>query len=332
MNDELKPSTIRNFPIVKEKIRIDYPLKVSRYTKAHIDYLIKSGAEESVHIEYKAGAALDATDSKKREISKDVSSMANADGGIIIYGVAEENHIPKQYAFVDGNQYSKEWLEQVINSKIKRRIPELAIDVIRVGNKINQSIYVVKIPRSSEAPHMASDGRYYKRYNFESSLMEEFEVRDLFNRNAETKLRLLPCEFNARVHRDEKTQRVLKVDLQVILDVQNISRNIEQVYKTILRIPKSTYISNKENEFLIKHFRKFQPDYALLNIPSSTPLFPKEVNTLANFELSISKEHLKELEEYPLKVKFYYSNGVYQLEHYLDLQLKENGKLIGGEF
>lgn len=317
---------------MKEKIRIDYPLKVNRYTKAHIDYLIKSGSEESVHIEYKAGGALDATDSKKREISKDVSSMANSDGGIIVYGVSEEDHIPKAYAFVDGNQYSKEWLEQVINSKIKRRIPELAIDVIRVGNKINQSIYVVKIPRSSEAPHMASDGRYYKRYNFESSLMEEFEVRDLFNRNAETKLRLLPCEFNTKVHRNEKTNQVLKVDLQVILDVQNISRNIEQVYKTILRIPKSTYISNKHNEFLIKHFRKFQPDYALLNIPSSTPLFPKEVNTLANFELSITKEHLAELEEYPMKVKFYYSNGVYQLEHYLDLQLKENGRLVFDEF
>ena len=53
---------------MKEKIRIDYPLKIGRYTKAHIDYLIKSGAEESVHIEYKHGAALDASDSKKREI------------------------------------------------------------------------------------------------------------------------------------------------------------------------------------------------------------------------------------------------------------------------
>lgn len=313
---------------MKEKIRIDYPLKVGRYTKAHIDYLIKSGAEESVHIEYKHGAALDASDSKKREISKDVSSMANSDGGIIVYGVAEEDHIPKEYAFVDGSQYSKEWLEQVINSKIKRRIPELAIDVIRVGNKINQSIYVVKIPRSPEAPHMATDGRYYKRYNFESSLMEEFEVRDLFNRNAETKLRLLPCEFNSKVLREAKTNAIKQVNLQIILDVQNVSRNIEQLYKTILRIPRSVYISNKENEFLKKHFRKFQPDYALLNIPSSTPLFPKEVNTLANFELIIKKEHLKELEVFPMKVKFYYSNGVYQLEHYLDLQLKESGKII----
>lgn len=316
---------------MKEKIRIDYPLKVVRYTKAHIDYLIKSGAEESVHIEYKHGAALDASDSKKREISKDVSSMANSDGGIIVYGLAEEDHIPKEYAFVDGSLYSKEWLEQVINSKIKRRIPELSIDVIRVGNKINQSIYVVKIPRSPEAPHMATDGRYYKRYNFESSLMEEFEVRDLFNRNAETKLRLLPCEFNSKVLREAKTNTIKQVNLQIILDVQNVSRNIEQLYKTILRIPKLVYNSNKENPFLKKHFRKFQPDYALLNIPSSTPLFPKEVNTLANFELIVKKEHLKELEVFPMKAKFYYSNGVYQIEHYLDLQLKEDGKMICGE-
>ena len=148
---------------MKEKIRIDYPLKIPKYTKAHLEYLIKSGAEESVHIEYKAAGALELTDYKKHEISKDVSAMANADGGIIVYGIYEEDHIPKGYSFINGNTFSKEWLEQVINSKIKRRIPELTIDVIRLGNKINQSVYVVKIPRSAEAPHMASDGRYYKQ-------------------------------------------------------------------------------------------------------------------------------------------------------------------------
>lgn len=310
-----------------EKIRIDYPLKIQKYTKAHIDYVIRSRAEESVHIEYKAGAALEGTDNKKHEISKDVSSMANADGGIIIYGVFEMDHIPQGFAFVNGNDYPKEWLEQVINSKIKRRIPGLTIDVIRIGNKITQSIYVVKIPRSSEAPHMASDGRYYKRYNFESKRMEEYEVRDLFRRTSETDLKLLPCEFILTP--EYNAQEKLKfVDLQVVLDVKNVSQTIEDTYKTILRIPRELYEAVEEYTNLSRYFRKYQPDYALMNIPSTTPLFPKEINTLANFTLRIRKEHLPSLAEYPMKVKFYYSNGVYQSDYYLDIQLKINGKLL----
>jgi predicted HTH transcriptional regulator len=286
---------------MQEKIRIDYPLKVQRYTKAHTDYLIRSGAEEGVHMEFKAGDALDRTDGKKKEISKDVSSMANSDGGIIIYGLSEFNHRASQYAYVDGTVFSKEWLEQVINSKIKRRIPDLTIDVIRIGNKIQQSIYVVKIPRSYDAPHMASDGRYYKRYNFESVVMDEFEVRDAFNRTSETQLKLLPIELSPSI-KSKRGDLIDTIRLQVILEVQNVSKTIENTYKTIVRIPRMVYDGSKEGQELEKYFRKYQPDYALLNIPATTPLFPKEVNTLADFYLDVRKEHLKELSQFPLKI------------------------------
>ncbi len=312
---------------MKNEIRIDYPLKVKKYTKAHIDYLIRSSAEESIHIEFKAGEALGGTDSKKKEISKDVSSMANSDGGIIIYGLAERDHKAAGYAFVNGNNFSKEWLEQVINSKIKRRIPDLTIDVVRIQNKVSQSIYIVRIPRSTEAPHMASDGRYYKRYNFESVQMAEFEVRDLFNRISQTQLKLLPVEFKGEVH-NMKGDLVETYRLHLVLDVQNVSRTIETVYKTILKLPYSVYEDSKKDQGIEQYFRKEQRGVALLNIPASTPLFPLEVNTLANFYLDLKKRHLKELSLYPLKIRFYYSSGIYELEYYLDTKIKLKGKLL----
>jgi hypothetical protein len=316
---------------VKEEIRVEYPLKVRKYTKAHIDYLIRSQAEESVHIEFKAGNALGRTDNKKKEISKDVSSMANADGGIIIYGLSEREHKAFGYAFVDGTKYPKEWLEQVINSKIKRRIPDLTIDVIRIQNKLSQSIYVVRIPRSHEAPHMASDGRYYKRFNFESVQMAEYEVRDLFNRTSETRLKLLPVEFKSEVI-ENGAAGIGTFRLHVVLDVQNVSRSIESVYKTILRLPAEVFESSKTNG-LDRYFRKYKKGEALLNIPASTPLFPQEVNTLANFYLDIRKEHLDSLSKHPMKIRFYYSNGIYELEYYLDTKLKVQGKqLHKGDF
>lgn len=312
---------------MKKAIRIDYPLKVNKYGKAHLDYLIRSNAEESIHIEFKAGEALGWTDSKKKEISKDVSSMANSDGGIIIYGLAEKEHKAAGYAFVDGNEFSKEWLEQVINSKIKRRIPELTIDVVRVQNKISQSVYIVRIPRSPEAPHMASDGRYYKRFNFESVQMAEFEVRDLFRRVSETRLKLLPVEFRGEVL-TEKEGKIDTYRLHLVLDVQNVSRTIETVYKTILRLPHDVYMFSKEGQDIERYFRKEQKGHAMLNIPATTPLFPNEVNTLANFYLDVRREHLHILSSASLKIRFYYSNGIYELEYYLDTKLKIKGKTL----
>jgi hypothetical protein len=41
---------------------------------------------------------------------------------------------------------------------------------------------VVIIPHSQRAPHMASDNRFYKRFNFESVPMQEYEVRDVSRR------------------------------------------------------------------------------------------------------------------------------------------------------
>ena len=310
-----------------EEIRIEYPLKVRKYTKAHLDYLLLSQAEESIHMEFKSGSALARTDNKKKEIGKDVSSMANSDGGIIIYGLSEKEHKAAGFAYVDGNRYPKEWLEQVINSKIKRRIPELKIDVIRVQNKITQSVYVVRIPRSPEAPHMASDGRYYKRYNFESVQMEEYEVRDLFSRSLDTQLKLLPVEFRGEII-ENGPAGIGCYRLHLILDVQNVSRSIETTYKTILRLPAEVYEYSRQEQGLERYFRKTKKDVALLNIPASTPLFPQEVNTLANFYLDVRKEHLQGLSKNPFKIRFYYSNGIYELEYYLDTKIKVNGKVL----
>jgi predicted HTH transcriptional regulator len=48
--------------------------------------------QESATLEYKASAAVDNADAKKLEISKDISAMANAEGGQFVYGMSEANH------------------------------------------------------------------------------------------------------------------------------------------------------------------------------------------------------------------------------------------------
>lgn len=152
------------------------------WTEDDILSLIKNKVRESTTLEYKACDALAKPEGKKKEISKDVSAFANSAGGAIVYGVTENAAHEPEYIDVgyDPSDISGEWLEQVINSNIERRISGVIINTIALPKTHpGKVLYVVYIPESNLAPHMAADDRFYKRFNFQSVPMKEYEVRNL---------------------------------------------------------------------------------------------------------------------------------------------------------
>lgn len=151
-----------------------------------IQSFIDNQIEESNTLDYKAADALAMTDGKKNELSKDVSAFANSNGGTIIYGIKEFNdapskHKPESIDPINRTVISKEWIEQVISTKIQPKIEGIIITPVTVSDSDNTVIYVIEIPRSNNA-HQASGHKYYKRYNFQSEAMEDYEIRDVMNR------------------------------------------------------------------------------------------------------------------------------------------------------
>jgi hypothetical protein len=146
--------------------------------------LIEHKVQENLEMDYKQCDALQITESRKNEISKDVSAFANSAGGVIVYGMKENGHVPTALDIgFDPNQISKEWLEQVINSRIQRRLVGVRVNQVDLATTAPGKVaYVVYVPQSRDAPHQASDKRFYKRFNFESVPMEEYEIRDVANR------------------------------------------------------------------------------------------------------------------------------------------------------
>lgn len=148
--------------------------------------LIQGKVQESIDLDYKGSAALNNTEHNKTELSKDVSAFANSAGGTIVYGVHEENHLPMRIdGGCDPRQVTREWLEQVISSRIQRKIEGVRIrQVDLTATNPGMVAYVVFVPQSTRAPHQASDKKFYKRFNFVSQPMEEYEVRDVSARSS----------------------------------------------------------------------------------------------------------------------------------------------------
>lgn len=156
----------------------------SDWTESDLCELIKDQVTESLTLDYKASSALQRTEGKKTELSKDVSAFANSAGGLLVYGIVENGHVPTHFDDgFDPNEISKEWIEHVLNSRISRRIDGVKIyPVPLTQHRPGRFAYVVSVPANARAPHMASDHRFYKRFNFESVPMEEYEVRDVSRR------------------------------------------------------------------------------------------------------------------------------------------------------
>jgi hypothetical protein len=159
------------------------------WNQARLQRYIDEGIEESLTLDYKAGQALLKFNGRAKEVAKDVSAMANSAGGIIIYGISEHEsfelrHRPASFSPINRRQCSKETLEQIISSNIQPRLSGLKIHPVPLDSSPTDVAYVVSIPQSDTVHQVTTTKRYYKRFNFESIPMEDYEVRDVLNRAA----------------------------------------------------------------------------------------------------------------------------------------------------
>src|SRR5262245_55509719 len=80
--------------------------------------------KESLHLEYKASDAVDKKDDKRKEMARDVSAFANADGGQIIYGMREnkDNEPDGLDAGLDPREYPEIWFEQILQQHVTPKL------------------------------------------------------------------------------------------------------------------------------------------------------------------------------------------------------------------
>ena len=157
---------------------------------------------------------------KKNEIAKDVSAFANSDGGTIIYGIREyqfeTRHLPEKIDPIDRISFSKETLEQIINSRISPRIHEIVITPVSIGSSENNHVvYIVEIPKTNTA-HQSSDKKYYRRYNFQSIIMDDWEIKDIINRQSRA---IVDITFRPKFMKSFTDLYISKSGIKMLFDI-----------------------------------------------------------------------------------------------------------------
>jgi hypothetical protein len=283
------------------------------WTENRIRNFIKSEIEESLTLEYKSGEALDRSDYKKEEITKDVSAMANSAGGLLIYGIREyfetdKRHLPERIVPVDRTKFPREWVEQIINS-IRPRIDGIVIHSVNLKSSENDVVYVVEIPQSHTA-HQANNHRYYKRFNFQSVPMEDYEVRDVIFRE-----QMPDVVVRFLIERKESEENEKANEYNLIIQAKNLGSAFARYVACFVDVPVKTLV-NIENKRSIKDGGKYyRHRLTNLNQEYADETFKANFPLLRSMTMSWKiplKENFTELKEskWFIKWKVYADNAL----------------------
>lgn len=138
------------------------------------------GDAEGATLEYKSSRLFEQKNDKVFEtLSKEVTGLANAMGGILVIGIEEdsERRISDIRPIQDPSR-NETWLEDGLLSRIA---PSLQISIERIEVESGH-LLVLDVPPSRNAPHQAADKRFYARRLFRLDPLLPFEVEDIRRR------------------------------------------------------------------------------------------------------------------------------------------------------
>lgn len=194
---------------------INAPLK--SIDKTTIEALISNEVRESRTLDYKDKLPGGKNDDRK-EFLADVSAMANATGGDIVYGIAERREegrptgIPEGVSGLAGLNLDAECLrlENMLRDGIDPRINGLQLWPVHGFD--SGPVLVLRVPKSYLAPHMVKtgDSRFYSRHSTGKYPLDVTEIRSAFALSES-----LPEKI--RRFRDERIGRIVADELPVQL-------------------------------------------------------------------------------------------------------------------
>jgi hypothetical protein len=149
------------------------------WNEADVQALI--GQSESIRREFKAGLMFDRKQESEwvKELSIEVSALANTEGGDLIWGIQEDGKtVPRVGKAIDGlpKTLDPQRLQQLIEGNVSPYLPGIRFHRVKLTEPVDRVVYVIQVPQGSTA-YQANDRRYYGRSEFEAKPLPDHEVR-----------------------------------------------------------------------------------------------------------------------------------------------------------
>lgn len=162
-------------------------IPLSHISLEMIESLIARLIPESLYVDYKQSLDLE-SDKAKKDFLIDVTSFANAHGGLLIWGVAEQRDsmgkptgLPSSAPGFDipNQDVLRTTIDAMLRDGIDERLP--AVELAFVQTRSTLSILLMRINQSPRAPHMVTLGkerRFHRRVNGGNEPMTTPQIRD----------------------------------------------------------------------------------------------------------------------------------------------------------
>ena len=221
----------------------------NEYWNAELGRLLCDQVPEDSHREYKDKIALlppgrggGGIDSQKRagDVSKDVSSFLNSDGGVLIYGVPETNDhtstggSPAPLSEPEGIGFpreggrtetvSKETIERLITDNIQP-IPDANLFKITEVGFQDRIVFVVEVAAGIGNVWQAKDKRYYHRSNYENRPMEHNHIEMVRSRSVSPDLKLV---FGLSDRWEKELSDIGQGEVTIYIGIQNDSNKVAE--------------------------------------------------------------------------------------------------------
>jgi hypothetical protein len=161
---------------------------IDQISEAEWHELITTGTREQQRLEFKATLRLSVdkalSDKEKLEMLLDVSSLANAVGGYLVYGVKDDgNDRTGGYSGLTRDEAKRieTTIDELCVTYITERIEGLEVRFREIEQHF---LVIVKVPASSKAPHMVTFSNvtsFYIRHDDHKRRMTIGEIRSAFN-------------------------------------------------------------------------------------------------------------------------------------------------------
>jgi len=268
--------------------------------------LIKKGLRRSTNFECKPASFFKLnTLGGELAFSKLISAIANTGGGTVIIGIKCSG---KKAIAIDAISLSQaENLKFYINHIISPEIKNISIKAINSSNNFDYGVIIINIPNNFSRPFMACDYKYYTRSGIKEILLEEHQIRMMYNASA-TPIMEFAGIYNTNGIPVNSNGCLELMSFYPKFLIRNAGNAPATLYKFELYIPSDIY--DPDFMALQNYFNRLEGIYSVFSFNGKSPVFQGESLAIAEAKLTLKANNYNTFSKSNIIIKLYTTHNV----------------------